>query len=381
MALGGTQDGICTHERERGGHTRDRGGRFAKVLGTHVKIRLACCKRSLAPGLPLGDRATATGREPGPPSSVECSKLPPPTAARRACTHSHPGQNKEGSGLPRAHGAVAAGPRKAGARDGGVDRHRDRQTPMHHGRCPGGGGAADARGLTGRRDRLPAGTEASRGSPWAAQAGGLLRCSRGARATRVACRRRARGARGGCRARCSAGRAGARSAPGERRRQVSCALGSRARLSPPGRPAARSRHARAPPPRARPRAPPPPPEPREAGARPRGRGCAGRGAARAPQRPAGARRPGGGEVHCHPRCRGPSSHPGWRSGLAPRGGGAALPRSPVTYFVPEVPLRSPVLQRPASPRLSLNCYLQGQKNLLRVVFQDQLWGWIPGGAG
>lgn len=87
FGAGGTQDGICTHERERGGHTRDRGGRFAKVLGTHVKIRLACCKRSLAPGLPLGDRATATGREPGPPSSVECSKLPPPRNSRPARVH------------------------------------------------------------------------------------------------------------------------------------------------------------------------------------------------------------------------------------------------------------------------------------------------------
>lgn len=205
-----------------------------------MKIRLACCKRSLAPGLPLGDRATATGREPGPPSSVECSKLPPASRPARVHTLTPRPEQRGVRPPPCARGSRGRAKKGGRARWRCGHRQTDRQTPMHHGRCLGGGGAADARGLTGRRDRLPAGTEASRGSPWRAQAGGLLRCSRGARATRVACQRRARGARGGCRARCSAGRAGARSAPGERRRQVSCALGSRAGLSPPGRPAARS---------------------------------------------------------------------------------------------------------------------------------------------
>lgn len=185
----------------------------------------------LAPGLPRGVGGTAPRRQlssrVGLPSSLERSKLPPSRRPVRAHIHTPartkgvPAAPPHPAPPPRAHGAVAAEPRKEGARDGGVDT--DGQTDAQAPRRTRG----DARGPTGRG--YIAGVTLVRPG----RGGGLLRCSQSA--TRVACRRRTRGARGGGRSLGLAGKAGARSAPGEQRRQVSDGLGSRARLSPPGR--------------------------------------------------------------------------------------------------------------------------------------------------
>lgn len=267
----------------------------------------------LAPGLSRGVGGGRLGTAPrrqlssraGLPSSLERSKLPPARRPARAHTHT-PARTKgvlaappHTAPQPRAHGAVAAEPRKEGARDGGVDT--DGQTDAQAPRRTGG----DARGPTGRG--YIAGVT-------------LARPGRGGRAPPLLPKRypgrmsapdpRGEGRR---RARGPAGRAGARSAPGEQRRQVSGGLCSRARLSPPCRslsPPARGR------PRARRRR-----SPGRPARAPRVGAALGARAGRAPHRRVRARGAGRRELQRHGGRRRPASHPG----LARRGSGTAPP--------------------------------------------------------
>ena len=109
----------------------------------------------LAPGLPRGvGGGTAPRRQlssrVGLPSSLERSKLPPSRRPVRAHIHTPartkgvPAAPPHPAPPPRAHGAVAAEPRKEGARDGDVDT--DGQTDAQAPRRTRG----DARGPTGR---------------------------------------------------------------------------------------------------------------------------------------------------------------------------------------------------------------------------------------
>lgn len=197
----GTGNGAAPElKRGRRGRRPRRPGRSYRPSGCGSPAPAAAAAQS--PAHPDGEFKSPD------PMGLPPSQLHP----RRACTPSStpPAGTKRGPGFPREH-----------ARPGGglevcrqTDRQTDRLMLRPCSRSPSGrDGRRTRRGRRGRGARGPRGRGSSRGSPWRAQAEGLLRGVRGARrsgggrrAGRGAGRRpRGRGGGGGARRQVSGG--------------------------------------------------------------------------------------------------------------------------------------------------------------------------------